>query len=192
MTKTKAEILYNRTTRFLLPALRLKDCGIKDQLLIDNGFFNCYIQDHEYDIRWDLEGCLFMVFKPKLMSEKFEELSELLRNCSNYRDEYDLEGSIIFVMEIPDKYKSILIPFRQGKYSEFDKRYVKDCIEQYIQGKLSKRWKVFMKDKTIKKELELEYGIDIGDQEVEDIPYAEDEILRYNPEIETSLTRRNE
>ncbi len=192
MNKTKAETLYNRTTRFILPALKLGDYGIKDSLLLSNGFINCYLQDHEYDVRWDLEGCIFIVFRPKIMSDKFEELSELLRNCPSYKDEYDLEGGIVFVMEIPEKYKSILIPFRTGQYSTFDKYYIKDCIPQYINGQLAKRWKIFMKDKTIKKELELEYKIDIGDQEVEDIPYAQDEILRYNSEIETNLTRRNE
>lgn len=162
------------------------------------GFVNAYIQDHEYDIRWDLEGCLFLLFKPGNLNNEFENFSESLRNLSNFRDEYDIQQGVVFVLEVPDKYKNIFNTFIDGSYSKFDKTYIKECIPQYINGKLSKRWKIFYKDKALFEELAQDLGynnLDIAKEyinELEDKPYAEDEILRYNPEIETKLRKRND
>ncbi len=193
MTKTPVELKYNRTTRFLLPALKLNE-----EFLLNMGFYNAYLQDHEYDIRWDLEGCLFLLFKPGNLNSDFEDFCESLRKLSNYKDEYDIQQGVVFVLEINNKYKDILNTFVEGSYSKFNKTYIKECIPQYINGKLSKRWKIFYKDKALLEELAADLGyknLDIAKDyidELEDKPYAEDEILRYNPEIETKLTRRND
>lgn len=193
MTKTPVELKYNRCTRFLLPSLKLRE-----EFLLNMGFVNAYIQDHEYDIRWDLEGCLFLLFKPGNLNNEFEDFSESLRNLSNFRDEYDIQEGVVFVLEIPDKYKNIFNTFVDGTYSKFDKNYIKECIPQYINGKLSKRWKIFYKDKALFEELAQDLGynnLDIAKEyinELEDKPYAEDEILRYNSEIETKLRKRND
>ena len=120
-----------------------------------------------------------------------------MRELPCYRDEYDVEDGVIFVCEIPKEYKHILKPFKEGKYSEIDKKYIQERIPQYINGKLSKRWKVFYKDKSLVEELAKKLGYRIEDaikyiNEVEDKPYAEDEIFRYNPEIEIDLEKREE
>jgi len=192
MTKAPVELKYNKTTRFILPALKLDET----QLLM-NGFINAYLQDHEYDVRWDFEKCIFLLFKP-INFNTFESYSERLRLLSCYKDEYDInEGRVVFVMEIPLKYQSILNSFISGKYSEFDKKYIKECIPEFVNDKLSKRWKIFYKDQELLAELAKELGYKSLDtakkyiNELEDLPRAEDEILRYNPEINTNLTRRN-
>ncbi len=191
MTKTPVELRYNRTTRFLLPVFKLNET-----ILLSMGFKNAYIQDHDYDVRWDLEGCLYLLFNPKKMDEKFEEFCESIRSLEYFRDEYDVDKGVIFVFEIPDKYKSLLGNFIDGKYSKFDKNYIKECIPQFIDGKLSKRWKIFYKDKTLMEELAEEYGyknVEYASQfftELEDKPYAEDEIYRYNEQMETFLNKR--
>lgn len=182
------EVKYNRTTRFILPSLKLND-----DALIKMGLVNVYLGDNEYDVRWDLEGCLYLLFKPEKLDSEFEEYCKLMRELSLYRDEYDVENGVIFVLEIPQKYKSILMPFKQGKYSKIDKTYVEDCIPRFINGKLSKRWKVLYKDKSILEELAKELGYATIEEakkwidEVENKPYAEEEIFRFNPEIKTEL-----
>ena len=52
---SSGEIKYNRTTRFILPALKLNE-----QALLNMGLVNVYLADNEYDVRWDLEQCLFL------------------------------------------------------------------------------------------------------------------------------------
>lgn len=187
MTKSEAEIRYNRTTRFLLPALRLND-----DALIAMGLVNAYLTDHEYDVRWDYEKCLYLLFKPAKFNEEFEQYCSLIRQLPLYRDEYDIGEGVVIVLKIPEKYESIIDQFKKGKYSKFDKAYVKECIPQFVGGRLSKRWKIFYKDRGVREEIENEYKIEIGDGEVEDIPYAQDEILRYNKDINTDLTTRND
>ena len=191
MTKESVEVKYNRTTRFLLPSLRLND-----DALIKMGLVNCYLTDNEYDVRWDLEGCLYLLFKPQKLDTEFEEYCDLMRELPCYKDEYDIENGVVFVCQIPTIYQNIVKPFKQGKYSAIDKNYVKHCVPQFINGKLSKRWKIFYKDKSIIEELAKELGYKTEEEankwivEVEDKPYAEDEIFRYNPEIETELERK--
>lgn len=190
MIKDKTEVKYNRTSRFLLPSLRLNE-----EALIKMGLVNVYLCDHEYDIRWDLEGCLYLLFKPVKLDREFEEYCELMRQLPCYKDEYDVDKGVIFVCEIPKQYQNILPTFKQGKYSEIDKKYVKECIPQLIGGKLSKRWKIFYRDKSILEELGKELGLTEKEAdeyilEVEDRPYAQDEIFRYNPEITVDLEKR--
>lgn len=191
MTKESVEVKYNRTTRFLLPSLRLNE-----EALLKMGLVNCYLTDNEYDVRWDLEGCLYLLFKPEKLDTEFEEYCDLMRQLPCYKDEYDVENGVVFVCQIPTIYQGIVKPFKQGKYSAIDKNYVKQCVPQFINGKLSKRWKIFYKDKSIIEELAKELGYKTEEEankwiiEVEDVPYAEDEIFRYNPEIETDLERK--
>jgi hypothetical protein len=191
VTKSNTEIKYNKTTRFLLPSL-----GLSDKALLEMGLVNSYLADHEYDVRWDLDGCLYLLFKPDKMDDMFEEYCKAMRRLSNFKDEYDVAEGIIMVLEIPEKYKSIIKLFKLGQYSKIDKNYVKDCIPQYINGKLSKRWKIFYKDKSLVLDLAKEFGMSETDaelyiQEVEEIPYAEEEIFRFNYEIKTDLNCKN-
>jgi hypothetical protein len=192
VTKTKVETQYNKTTRFILRSLKLND-----SLLIQNGFVNAYIQDHEYDIRWDYENCIYLLFKPEQL-EHFERCASILRSYDNFRDEYDTNEGIVFVFEIPNRYKSIIPNFIAGKYSQFDRNYIKECIPQVINGQISKRWKIFYKEQDLFQELATFLGykdLNIAKKyidELEDLPYAEEEIFRYNPEIEVKLTRKNQ
>lgn len=191
MTKSNTEIKYNKTTRFLLPSL-----GLSDKALLDMGLVNSYLVDHGYDVRWDLDGCLYLLFKPEKMDDLFEEYCKAMRKLSHFKDEYDVEEGIIMVLEIPEKYKSIIKPFKQGQYSKIDKNYVKECIPQYVNGKLSKRWKIFYKDKSLISDIAKEFGMNEHDselfiQEVEELPYVEEEIYRFNPEFKIDLNYKN-
>lgn len=193
MIKTPVEIKYNRTTRFILPALRLND-----EKLLQNHFVNAYLQDNEYDIRWDLENCIFLLFKSNLDNPSFENFCQTLRELEGYKDEYDIEEGVVFVIQIPKEYNDIIDTFISGEYSKFNQKYIKNCIPQMINGKISKRWKIFYKEQSLFNELATFLGykdMELAKQyinELEDKPYAEDEILRYDPSINTRLTRRND
>jgi len=187
------EIKYNRTTRFILPALRLND-----EKLLQNHFVNAYLQDTQYDIRWDLENCIFLLFKSNLDNPNFENFCQTLRELEGYKDEYDIEEGVVFVIQIPKEYNDIIDTFISGEYSKFNQKYIKNCIPQMINGKISKRWKIFYKEQSLFNELATHLGykdLALAKQyinELEDKPYAEDEILRYDPSINTRLTRRND
>lgn len=193
MIKTPVEIKYNRTTRFILPALRLND-----EKLLQNHFVNAYLQDTQYDIRWDLENCIFLLFKSNLDNPNFENFCQTLRELEGYKDEYDIEEGVVFVIQIPKEYNDIIDTFISGEYSKFNQKYIKNCIPQMINGKISKRWKIFYKEQSLFNELATHLGykdLALAKQyinELEDKPYAEDEILRYDPSINTRLTRRND
>lgn len=193
MIKTPVEIKYNRTTRFILPALRLND-----EKLLQNHFVNAYLQDTQYDIRWDLENCIFLLFKSNLDNPNFENFCQTLRKLEGYKDEYDIEEGVVFVIQIPKEYNDIIDTFISGEYSKFNQKYIKNCIPQMINGKISKRWKIFYKEQSLFNELATHLGykdMELAKQyinELEDKPYAEDEILRYDPSINTRLTRRND
>lgn len=193
MIKTPVEIKYNRTTRFILPALRLND-----EKLLQNHFVNAYLQDNEYDIRWDLENCIFLLFKSNLDNPSFENFCQTLRELEGYKDEYDIKEGVVFVIQIPKEYNDIIDTFISGEYSKFNQKYIKNCIPQMINGKISKRWKIFYKEQSLFNELATFLGykdMELAKQyinELEDKPYAEDEILRYDPSINTRLTRRND
>lgn len=182
MIKTKSEILYNKTTLLLYPALQLPD-----PMLLKNGFKKCYISDHGYDVRWDYDGCLYLLFEPQQFNEDFEEFSNFMRKHSLFKDEYDLNGKVMFVMQIPDKYRDILIKFKKGKYSEFNKDYVTECIPMLRKGNISKAWKIFNQDLSLRREWEKELGYKEGElikynSEVYPIPEPIDEIYRFDEE----------
>lgn len=193
MNKTEAEIKYNKSTRFLLPSLRLNE-----EILLKMGFKNVYLSDHQYDVRWDFENCLYLLFRPKVMNEEFEAYCSSMRLLPSYKDEYDVDGGVMFVLQVPPRFQHILKPFKRGKYSEIDKNYVKECIPQFINGAVSKRWKVFYKDKSLVEELAEELGYKSMEialkwiDEVEDKPYFEDEIFRANLNLDSELPKKGQ
>jgi len=175
--------MYNKTTLFIYPALELPD-----NILLRNGFKNSYLVDHEYDIRWDYEGCIYLLFEPEKFDDIFEDFSDYMRKHKLFKDEYDLNGKVMFVMEIPEQYKDIFLQFKLGRYSKFNRNYVQQCIPMVKKGNISKAWKIFNQDLSLRREWEKELGYREGElekwnEEVYPRPEPKDEIYRYNPEI---------
>jgi hypothetical protein len=182
--KTKGELLYNKTTLFLYPALELPD-----NILLRNGFKNAYLSDHEYDIRWDYDKCLYLLFEPEKFDDVFEDFSAYMRGHDLFKDEYDLNGKVVFVLEIPKKYQDIIETFKRGEYSKFNREYIQECVPMVKKGSVSKAWKIFNQDASLRKEWATFCGYDnVEDfarwnQEVYPKPEPQNEIYRYNPEI---------
>jgi len=159
-----------------------------DNILLRNGFKNSYLVDHEYDIRWDYEGCIYLLFEPEKFDDIFEDFSDYMRKHKLFKDEYDLNGKVMFVMEIPEQYKDIFLQFKLGRYSKFNRNYVQQCIPMVKKGNISKAWKIFNQDLSLRREWEKELGYREGElekwnEEVYPRPEPKDEIYRYNPEI---------
>jgi len=183
MIKTKGELIYNKTTLFVYPSLELPDT-----ILLRNGFKNAYLCDHEYDVRWDFDGCLYLLFQPENFDDIFEDFSNYMRKHEYCRDEYDLDEKVMFVMEIPEQFKNIIDHFKIGKYSKFNSQYIQQCIPMVKKGSISKAWKVFNQDLSLRREWEKELGYKEGElekwnEEVYPKPEPKNEIYRYNPEI---------
>jgi len=175
--------MYNKTTLFLYPALELPD-----NILLRNGFKNAYLCDHEYDVRWDYEKCLYLLFKPDKFDDVFEDFAGYMRGHELFKDEYDLVDGVMFVLEIPKKYQDITETFKKGAYSKFNREYIQDCVPMVKKGSISKAWKIFNQDLSLRREWEKELGYKEGElekwnEEVYPKPEAKNEIYRYNPEI---------
>lgn len=179
MVKNEAELKYNKSTLFLYPLVYTNQ-----EELITNGFINVYIGDHEYDIQWNTEYCLYLLFKPKSF-KVFEYFADKLRNTSAYRDEYDIDGGyIMVVLQVPEKFHCVLDLFKQAKYSEFPEEYWKKSFRRVIGNKTAKLWKVFTRDKTLREEIESYFRVTLSEEdELYEKPYPKDEIYRFSPDI---------
>ena len=137
----------------------------------------------------------FIEFDSDLMTENF---LKRIRSDERYVDEFDPEkGITIFVMSYPEKLKlamggsiteievekEIVEPFLKGKYSQISRDYAKTLF-----AKSSPNYRILHKDKLIKRYWEKLLSTTLPkDAEVWSRPEKEDEILGYEPEVETVM-----
>ncbi len=165
---------------FLLPAL-----GFNISVLSNYGLDNVYIGDHKYEILY--ENHLYLLFSPNEFNSQFEEFCEKLRDNKLYEDEYDVEvGKVMFVFRFPDNLKQTFKHFQQGKYSKFDKEYIKNAfpaINSHTK-KPSLIYKVLTKHPKFRMEIAERFNVDPSIiNELWSKPSPEEEIYNFNKEI---------
>jgi hypothetical protein len=184
IAKQKAE--WNKSTLFLLDSLQLDF-----NELIGNGLVNTYLCDFNHDVLH--KNCIYLLFNPYKFTTNFESFCEKLRYHQGFVEEYDTngEGKVMFVFKFPEKYTSIITNFIFGKYSKFDRNFVKEIYPQYVNGKLSMRWMIIEKHPEYKKKVEDSINIKGStasvilseDAEVYSIPNLKEEIYNYDEKI---------
>lgn len=115
--------MYNKTTYFLLPLLEVNRINIS-RWLINSYLGNSEKEDlnHRY---W-----IFIELNDKVQIE-YPTILVQLEESKQYINHYNTKDSVVYVMEIPDKYKSDYDSFIMGKYSKFSKE-AKDIIIQSL------------------------------------------------------------
>lgn len=164
MTKNEAYIYFcdvpqikeelNNTTHFLLPSIEIP---IRFLLLRQNGFVNAYIDDAQNGSFYP--NCLFLLFNPANITKEYQEFEVFLRGLDNYVTDYDTaRNQILFVFKLKDKWTNNLAKFKQSKYSQFDKDYVKaffsPVIRQNDKSIPNKYYQILTKDPEYKRKLE--------------------------------------
>lgn len=113
----KEEKIVTDSTRFLLRGLDLLKTD-----LTPYGFINAFLDDTDHEPHY--EGCVYLLFKPKDLTELefFVEAQKLSEN--EIVEEYDHpRGYVVIVYKFPDKYLEDYRLFLQGKYSKFSDDY---------------------------------------------------------------------
>lgn len=183
MIKTKTQ--WSKSTLFLLDTLRLDF-----NELVAHSLVNTYLCDFGHDVLH--KNCIYLLFNPVKFTSDFESFCETLRYHKDFVEEYDTkgEGKVMFVFKFPDEYVSIIEKFINGKYSEFDRKFVNEYYPQYVGGKLSMRWMIIEKHPEYRVRLNNMFNIKgspgtikLPDEvEVYSIPDMEEEIYNYNKE----------
>lgn len=185
---------YNNTTRFLLPAVYQNFSK-----LVQNGFINTYLEDHDYleaTGELNVNSNLFLLFKPKKFTVAFDNFCKELAAHEYFLEEYDLENNhVMFRMKFPvDKYPDVIENFKKGAYSSINPKFTQDFFPKFITGQfgktISKRWQILTKDEarriSLGKELSIPGSTQIvltKENELWSKPSAEQEIYKFNPEI---------
>lgn len=115
--------MYNKTTYFLLPLLEVNRINIS-RWLINSYLGNSEKEDlnHRY---W-----IFIELDDKVQIE-YPTILVQLEEHKQYINHYNTKDSIVYVLEIPDKYKVDYDNFIIGKYSKFSKE-AKDIVLQSL------------------------------------------------------------
>jgi len=114
---------YNKTTLFLLPMLELtlRNPVVKKYLK------NAYLDDADFE--HDFTRPLFLLLRTKSFEEKeFKDLCTILRSKMTFKVDYDLgkqdgDNLVMYVFEIPEKWKENYYHFKAGRYSKFTDPY---------------------------------------------------------------------
>ena len=119
---------WTKTTSFLVPA-----CGLDVSLLIEEGFVNAFLNDEKHSKTLDNVEDIYLLFKPDNLKEDFEYFCEVLRNHSNFLEEYDpIEGHVMFRFKLDSQWAHIKQELATSKYSAIDKEYVKEFFAQKV------------------------------------------------------------
>lgn len=139
---------------------------------IDFGLKDAYLGDGEKPVNFP---AIYLLFEPEF-TDNFADFCEKIKKHPNYEFEYDLEGEVMFVFKIPEEFWNDVELFKQGKYSEISKSYVRKNFTKFDDP----RYKVFNKDVYYRKKVEDYIGEPLSDtDELEGIPLPENEIYRY-------------
>lgn len=177
--------MINNTTFFFADLLDI-DFGI----LTDHGFLNIYLSDHQHDVIH--ENALYFLFKPEKFDSSFEEFCKFLRTNPLYIEEYDCDiGEVMFVFNFPKQYLNVLESYKKGKYSEFPDNFLKRYYPPFVNGEISKRWRICHRSTQYRQALEEKLNVKIDEKaELHDIMSPEDEIYNFNPETYNMLCKK--
>tara|TARA_R100001510_G_scaffold15057_1_gene12362 strand:+ start:1019 stop:1756 length:738 start_codon:yes stop_codon:yes gene_type:complete len=172
---TKCELKIASRTKssvFIMPMLS----GSKDLYFYNTLFLNCFIATEDYPN----SIILLYRFSGSALFLKFEQA---LKKFTTFKDMIDPSPHhVMFVFDIPSKYKDDYNKFILGKYSHFSPE-LKDAIFKFHKTDMhSSLGQILYKSEKRRLRLSQNLGMEIPtDMELFDIPDPEDEI--YNPKI---------
>lgn len=161
-----------KSSLFLLPMFP----GPKHAYFYDKFFLNCFMGTDKED---DVLALLYRFSGIK----SFIELEDALKKLTIFkRSEDPTEKTVLYVFEVPHKYKKDYQRFLKGKYSEFSERYKNRILEFHNMSKDSVIGHILYKDDARRLELEEIVGEPLPkDAELHSIPNPKYE--NYDPKI---------
>jgi len=146
------QIDRNVSTLFLLPPLKI---NAEDLNIEKHGFLNAYqfIKGEENPDKEEL----YLLFNPSNI-ERFNDFldGEYFRTDS-ILDDYDVDGFVVVVYKLDNRYKDDFELIRQGKYSKTSKEFQslfskikKTMKEGRYKDEVSIQWKIFNKSEDLR------------------------------------------
>jgi len=123
----------NNTTRFVLPML-VEDISFRKNDIFDAHnpiFFQrpTYINAYLSDInKPNYENKILLKYEYDLLLD-FPIFERKLEHLSTYVDDYDDKDGIVYVFNVPDKWKDDYNSFKAGKYSQFSYDYKHQVLD---------------------------------------------------------------
>lgn len=120
------QIKITEAARFVLPMLYSKDRNAN--FFITKNFENCYIGDANHP---ELGNKIYLLYNYQLTVEylKFERVIELIPEFLTDFD-YGSERQVMYVLDVPDQFKTDFEHFLKGEYSKFS-RELTENIEKF-------------------------------------------------------------
>lgn len=160
----------NSSSIFALPFLG----GSKKYMLWDSLFVNAFISTSEYD------ECIALLYRfsgDKLFT-KFEEAMCAMPTFIKFEDVDSYH--VLFIFDVPDSARNSYQRFRDGQYSEIDDIWKLMILNYHDFSKDGQTGQILYKSPELKKSLEIELDIELGDSELHSIPNMKYE--RFNKE----------
>lgn len=162
----------NKSTFCVMPMLDIK----RDDLYWDFYYLNCYVAIEEYPEDKDK---FYLLFDFNKETQAYLTTRDLISKCDNYAREFchtsKTKDYIIFVFNVPEKYKREVTLFKEGRYSEFNREYKNLIFKVHKVTDKKELWHIIMKSDNRRKRLseELNHEID-KDTELWEKPKTED------------------
>jgi len=169
------KVKRNKSTFCIMPILGIG----RDEFYWDFYYLNCYVSVKEYS---DDKNKFYLLFNFEGELQAYLTVKEVL-NKSDYYEKELLHSSIdndyvVFVFNIPDKYKEEVKKFKRGEYSKFSRDYKNLIFKIHKVTDKKELYHIIMKTEKRRKRLSLELNHDIDtDTELWEKPRKRDLIL---------------
>ena len=144
-----------KTSFYVLPMLG-KD---KDYWEWDRRLVNAYIDAEDHD---SIDFNIFLLYRIDTLNHHDMFEVNTIAKHKMFKERYPVDKyHVMYVFNIPEKYKKDYIMFMQGKYSEMDDKYKVDILKfhkVHNRAKKSKLEKWLYKDQGLRAEMEIELG----------------------------------
>ena len=164
------DIKSNKATTFILPMLGY------GRNYYEPFIVNCYVGDGQ---RPELDNHIFILMRFSA-DVKYGWIERAMDSHPNFKTKYDLDNGtyVMFVFEIPTKFKKDYTLFNDGKYSKFSVALKNETLKLNELGPDSNAAAAFTKGSKLKKYWEEQTGEKI-DEEVMSSPKPKYEVFRY-------------
>ena len=165
----------NHVSRYLLPALELKNTALDYKYFREQGFVNGFLgYDQDY---MDFRDSLFLLFNPSLDKlQNWNDFYELYTKERRFVGEYDLNiNTVLLIFRLPEKYKLLPKFLLEGKYSKFPKEYANKFIISHSGDKIKAlhEYLVMTRNHALRCQIEDSLGEPLGNAELESKPEKE-------------------
>ena len=171
----------NRSTLYLFPLIydeiNITSSNVTNE---ENGFkmINLYIKDQQKN---EYNNCILMLIKIlDYDNPNFKLFLSNLKNNIFFKEYYNVETHyIMIVFEMREEDKDIINNFIRGRYSNFPLFY-REFFPKNMNTSIKCQYNVLTKNNLLKHKIEQDLGITLStDAELDDRPYLEEEIFRY-------------